>query len=65
RAMLWLGKADAIVWQLETVELSGLLRRVRFTAVRTGVDLPEGVFVFSVPDGVKVVDQAALFGQKP
>lgn len=64
-ATLWLGKSDALVWQLETVEPSGLLRRVRFTAVRIGVDLPEGVLVFPVPAGVKVVDQAALFGQKP
>jgi outer membrane lipoprotein carrier protein len=65
RATLWIGKRDALVWQLEAVEQSGLVRRVRFTSVRTGGVLPEGVFVFSVPAGVKVVDQAALFGQKP
>jgi len=65
RATLWIGKSDALVWQLEVVEQSGLMRRVRFTAVRTGVDLPDGALVFSVPAGVKVVDQAALFGQKP
>ena len=65
RATLWIGKSDALVWQLEVVEQSGLMRRVRFTAVRTGVNLPHGALVFSVPAGVKVVDQAALFGQKP
>lgn len=65
RATLWIGTADALVWQLETVEQSGLVRRVRFTTMRTGVDLPEGSLAYSVPAGVKVVDQAALFGQKP
>lgn len=65
RATLWIGKGDALVWKLETVEPSGLVRRVRFTSVRIGDSLPDGAFVFSVPAGVKVVDQAALFGQKP
>jgi outer membrane lipoprotein carrier protein len=65
RATLWIGRSDALVRQLETVELSGLVRRLRFHSMQTGVDLPEGALAFSVPAGVKVVDQAALFGQKP
>ena len=65
RATLWIGKSDALIWQLETVEQSGLVRRVRFTSVRTEVDLPADALVFTVPAGVKVIDQAALFGKKP
>jgi outer membrane lipoprotein carrier protein len=65
RATLWIGKTDALIWQLETVEQSGLVRRVRFTSVRTDADLPADAFVFVRPAGVKVIDQAALFGKKP
>jgi outer membrane lipoprotein carrier protein len=65
RATLWIGKSDALIWQLETVEPSGLVRRVRFTSVRTDVDLPPDALVFDIPAGVKVIDQAALFGKKP
>jgi outer membrane lipoprotein carrier protein len=65
RATLWIGKSDALIWQLETVEQSGLVRRVHFTSVRTGVDIPADALVFTVPPGVKVLDQAALFGKKP
>lgn len=64
-ATLWIGKSDGLVWQLEVIEPSGLQRRVRFSSVRTDVDLPAEAFVFSVPAGVKVLDQAALFGRKP
>jgi outer membrane lipoprotein-sorting protein len=38
---------------------------VRFTSVHTEVDLPADALVFTVPAGVKVIDQAALFGKKP
>jgi outer membrane lipoprotein carrier protein len=64
-ATLWIGKSDALVWQLETVELSGLVRRVRFTSVRTDVDLPGDALTFTPPAGVKVFDQGALMGRKP
>ena len=64
RATLWVGRDDALLWQLETVEPSGLVRRVRFTSVRTNVDLPNGALTFVVPDGVRVVDQAMLMGAK-
>jgi outer membrane lipoprotein carrier protein len=65
RATLWIGKSDALIWQLETVEQSGLVRRVRFTSVRTEVDLPADALVFTVPAGVKVIDSGSLMGKKP
>ncbi len=63
-ATLWIGKSDGLIWQLETVEQSGLIRRVHFASVHTDVDLPSDAFVFTVPAGVKILDQAALFGVK-
>jgi outer membrane lipoprotein carrier protein len=65
RATLWIGKSDALVWQLETVEAEGTTRRVRFTSVQMNAPLPADEFVFAVPAGVKVIDQASLFGKKP
>jgi outer membrane lipoprotein carrier protein len=65
RATLWIGTSDALIWQLETVEQSGLVRRVRFTSVRTDVELPPDALAFTPPAGVKILDQSALFGKKP
>lgn len=65
RAKVWIGRADALLWQLETVEPSGLVRRVRFTSIQPNVRLPRGATTFIVPAGVKVLDQAAIFGGKP
>lgn len=65
RAKLWIGKSDALIWQLETVEESGLNRKVRFTSVQTDVDLSPDAFVFNVPAGVRVIDSNSLLGKKP
>ena len=65
RATLWIGKTDAIIWQLETVEPGGLDRRVRFSSVQMDGAVPASEFVFVVPNGVRVIDQASLFGKKP
>jgi outer membrane lipoprotein carrier protein len=60
-AKVWIG-ADALVRQIEIEEPGGLRRRLRFSNMRLGVSLPKSAFVFTVPDGVRVVDQAALMG---
>jgi outer membrane lipoprotein carrier protein len=65
RATLWIGKPDALIWQLETQEQGGLTRRVRFTSVEMNAEIPAAAFTFTVPAGVKVLDQDALFGKKP
>jgi chaperone LolA len=65
RATLWLGRDDAILWQLETVEPSGLVRRLEFSSVRFNAALPRGALTFVAPEGVRVIDQAALLGGKP
>jgi outer membrane lipoprotein carrier protein len=65
RATLWIGKTDAVIRQVETVEPGGMDRRVRFTSVQIGEQVPADEFRFVVPAGVRVVDQASLFGKKP
>ena len=62
RATLWLDKEDALVRQLEAVELSGLIRRIRFSDIKTDIDLPANHFSFTPPAGVKVIDAGALMG---
>jgi outer membrane lipoprotein carrier protein len=62
RATLWIGRDDALLWQLETVEPSGLVRRVRFSAVHLDARLPAGALEFALPPGVRIVDQQALMG---
>jgi outer membrane lipoprotein-sorting protein len=58
-------KKDALIWQLETTEDTGMLRRVRFTSVQTDVELPANAFVFNVPQGVRIIDSESLMGKKP
>ena len=65
RATLWIGKSDALIWQLETVEPGGMTRRVRFASIRMDGDVPNDAFAFVPPAGVRVIDQASLFGKKP
>ncbi len=60
-AKVWIG-ADAIVRQLEIEEPGGLRRRLRFSSMKLGAALPRNAFVFTVPNGVRIVDQAALLG---
>jgi outer membrane lipoprotein carrier protein len=65
RATLWIGRDDAKLWMVETVEPSGMVRRVRFTTMALGVPLPDGVLSFTPPPGVKVVDPQAMMAGKP
>jgi outer membrane lipoprotein carrier protein len=65
KATLWLDRESALVRQLEAVEPSGLIRRIRFTDIRTDVDLPKDALTFVVPPDVKVLDASGLFGIKP
>ena len=65
KAKIWIGKSDGYIWQLDAVEQTGLVRHVRFKTVEMNVDLPQGALTFSVPVGVRVIDQASLMGKKP
>ncbi len=60
-AKVWIS-ADALVRQIEIEEPGGLRRRLRFINMKLGVTLPKRAFVFDVPPGVRIIDQAALLG---
>lgn len=62
KATLWIDRENALVRQIEAVELSGLIRRIRFVDIRIDVELPPGFLKFTVPEGVKVFDAAGLVG---
>lgn len=62
KATLWIDREDASVRQLEAVEPSGLIRRIRFRDIRSDVDLPRDALTFVVPPNVKVIDATALLG---
>lgn len=65
RAIVWIGRRDGLLWMLETVEPSGMIRRVRFTTIRLNAPVPKSATTFVLPDSVRIVDQAALLGGKP
>jgi outer membrane lipoprotein carrier protein len=65
RATLWIDRESALVRQLEAVELSGLVRRLRFIDIRADVDLPKDALIFVPPPNVKVLDAGGLLGLRP
>ncbi|MDA1081256.1 MAG: outer membrane lipoprotein carrier protein LolA [Gemmatimonadetes bacterium] len=65
RATLWIDPVEALVRQIEAVEPSGLIRRIRFRDIRTDVELPRGALNFVVPPNVKVIDASGLLGRTP
>ena len=62
RATLWLDVANALVRRATFTEASGLVRTISFAAIRTGTALPRDAFKFTPPEGVRVIDQAAMLG---
>ncbi|GAC1516536.1 MAG: hypothetical protein NVS1B4_12010 [Gemmatimonadaceae bacterium] len=62
KATVWIDDADASIRQFEVVEGSGLVRRVRLTTLAINVPLERRAFLFTPPNGVRVIDQTALMG---
>lgn len=62
RATLWLDVANALVRRAAFTEASGLVRTISFSGIRTGTVLPRDAFKFTPPEGVRVIDQAAMLG---
>lgn len=54
-AKLWLADSDALPRRVEVTEPSGNRRTLTLSRVRTNATLPAGTFVFTPPDGVKIV----------
>jgi len=57
RAVLWLDREDALPRRLEITEKSGALRTLALANLRVNRKVPDSIFKFQVPSGVRVVDQ--------
>jgi outer membrane lipoprotein carrier protein len=61
-AELWIDPTDALIRRAVLAEPLGMVRTIDFTRVRVGEPLPADAFVFVAPEGVRIIDQAALLG---
>ncbi|MES2303940.1 MAG: outer membrane lipoprotein carrier protein LolA [Gemmatimonadota bacterium] len=57
RATLWFDREDGLPHRFEISEGQGQKRTVLLSNVRLNASIPPSVFVFKVPDGVRVIDQ--------
>jgi outer membrane lipoprotein carrier protein len=57
RAVVWLDRDDALPRRLEISERRGGVRTITLSHVRANTALPADAFAFTVPDGVRIVDQ--------
>jgi outer membrane lipoprotein carrier protein len=57
RAVIWLGRDDALPRRLEVLERSGATRTIALSRLRTNQRVTDRTFTFQVPAGVRVVDQ--------
>ena len=57
RAVLWVSRADGTVRRLDITEQSGQERAIILRAIRVNAPVSAGEFRFSVPRGVRVVEQ--------
>jgi outer membrane lipoprotein carrier protein len=65
KAVVSVGRDDAILWKVDVDESGGQLRRMTFRSVQFDSAIPEALLSFKVPEGVRVIDQAAALGGKP
>jgi outer membrane lipoprotein carrier protein len=63
KAVVWVDDADASLRQFEVTDANGLVRTVRMISWTANATIPSASFRFTVPNGVRVVDQAALGGR--
>lgn len=59
---LWVDPSSALILKALLVEATGLRRELVFGSVRAGVAIAAREFEFTPPEGVRVIDQAALLG---
>jgi outer membrane lipoprotein carrier protein len=57
RATVWVDDQDGLIRQFEVVETNGITRRIRLTTLTLNTPVDGDAFKFTVPKGVKVVDQ--------
>ena len=57
KATVWVDDDDSLIREFEELEPSGVTRHVHITAIQTNVPIDRSAFNFTIPKGVKVVDQ--------
>ena len=57
KATIWVDDDDGLIRQFETVESSGVTRRIRINSLDINVPVDRGVFAFKPPAGVRVIDR--------
>ncbi|HEV8496420.1 MAG TPA: outer membrane lipoprotein chaperone LolA [Gemmatimonadaceae bacterium] len=57
KATVWVDDDDSLIREFEEIESSGVTRHVHITAIQTNVPIDRSAFNFTIPKGVKVVDQ--------
>ena len=57
KATVWVSDDDALVREFEFVESNGVTRKIRITKIELNPPVYRSSFAFTVPKGVKVVDQ--------
>jgi outer membrane lipoprotein carrier protein len=57
KATVWVDEDDSLIREFEVVESSGVTRHIRLTSVEPNAAVDRGAFTFTVPPGVKIVDQ--------
>jgi outer membrane lipoprotein carrier protein len=62
RGKVWIDDVDYSIRQFEVESANGLVRRVVISSFTPNPSLDKSAFRFSVPKGVKIVDQAAMAG---
>ena len=62
RATLWIDDSTGLVWQLESTEPSGLVRKITVTQFRTNIPIPRSTFRFTPPPAVRVIDGSGMLG---
>jgi len=60
---LWIGEDDGIVRAFETKDVNETVRHIRLSKIAFNVPVTRGLFTFTPPPGVKVVDRATLTGE--
>jgi outer membrane lipoprotein carrier protein len=57
RATVWVDDDDSLIREFEVVEPTGVTRHIHLTTVELNAPVDRASFVFTVPPGVKIVDQ--------
>jgi outer membrane lipoprotein carrier protein len=58
RATVWVDDDDSLIREFESSDASGVTRHVRLTSLQLNPSLDDAAFAFTIPKGVKVIDQS-------